>query len=332
MQKKRIYPLLSVIISVCPAFICGLFIGMASRLFIALGTASQVPTRERNHNGYFIRWDEEGFLLDPGEGTQRQMIFAGVSASQITKIFITHFHGDHCLGLAGVLQRLSLDRISHEVRIYYPAYGRKFVENLRNSSIYYNAANISEKPFSSAGVIFENKNLTIETQRLDHSVESWGYRFQEKDDVTMLPEKLEALGVFGKDVGRLKAAGKLEIKGKTISLEEVSVSKKGLSAAFIMDTRVCAAAGELAKDVDFLICESTYLASETGEAVKNGHLTATQAAEIAQKSNAAKLVLTHFSQRYNSIADFVREARTIHEQTIAVSDGDQVEILRREKI
>ena len=303
---------------------------MSSRVFIALGTASQVPTRERNHNGYFIRWDTEGFLLDPGEGTQRQMIFAGVSASQITKIFITHFHGDHCLGLAGVLQRLSLDRIPHEVEIYYPEYGRKFVENLRNSSAYYNAANILEKPFSGAGVIFANKNLTIQTRRLDHSVESWGYRFQEKDDVTMLPEKLKSAGVFSRNVGRLKAERKIEIKGKTISLEEVSVFKKGLSAAFLMDTRLCDAAYELAKDVDFLICESTYLAGETGEAIKNGHLTAMQAAEIARKSNAAKLVLTHFSQRYNSIEDFVREAKTIHENTIAVSDGDEVEILRRE--
>ena len=304
---------------------------MSSRVFIALGTASQVPTRERNHNGYFIRWDEEGFLLDPGEGTQRQMIFAGVSASQITKIFITHFHGDHCLGLAGVLQRLSLDRISHEVEIYYPAYGRKFVENLRNSSVYHNVANISEKPFAGAGVIFENKNLKIETRRLDHSVESWGYRFQEKDDVTMLPEKLKEFGVFRKDIGELKAAGKIEINGKIVLLEQVSVFKKGLSAAFVMDTRVCESARELAKDVDFLICESTYLAGETADAVKNGHLTATQAAEIAQNANAAKLVLTHFSQRYNSIEDFVREAKTVHENTIAVSDGEQVGILRREK-
>ncbi|MEP6923654.1 MAG: MBL fold metallo-hydrolase, partial [Pyrinomonadaceae bacterium] len=85
---------------------------MSIRKFVALGTASQVPTRERNHNGYFLRWDEHGFLFDPGEGTQRQMTLAGVSASEITKIFITHFHGDHCLGLPGVMQRLSLDRVS----------------------------------------------------------------------------------------------------------------------------------------------------------------------------------------------------------------------------
>ena len=104
---------------------------MSSRRFIALGTASQVPTRERNHNGYFLRWDAEGFLFDPGEGTQRQMIFADVTASQITKIFITHFHGDHCLGLAGVLQRLSLDRVPQTVQIFYPASGEKYSKTWR---------------------------------------------------------------------------------------------------------------------------------------------------------------------------------------------------------
>ena len=305
---------------------------MSSRVFIALGTASQVPTRERNHNGYFIRWDEHGFLLDPGEGTQRQMTYAGISASQITKIFITHFHGDHCLGLAGVLQRLSLDRVPQEVEIFYPEYGRKFVENLRNASVYYNVARIAEKPFSAEGVIFENENLTIETRRLDHSVESWGYRFREKDSVTMLPEKLQEFGVFRRSIGKLKAEGKIEIKGKTILLEEASVFKKGQSVAFVMDTRMCDAAFKLAKDADLLICESTYLSSETEEAISHGHLTAAQAAEIAEKANADKLILTHFSQRYTNIKNFLNEAKRIHENTIAVADGQQVEILRKEKV
>jgi len=302
---------------------------MSSRQFYALGTASQVPTRERNHNGYFIRWDAEGFLLDPGEGTQRQMIFAGISASQITKIFITHFHGDHCLGLAGVLQRISLDKVPHEVEIYYPEYGRKYVENLRNSSVYHNSAKIVEKPFSGEGVIFENKNLKIETKKLEHSLESWGFRFQETDGVTMLVEKLNEFNIAGKTVGKLKENGAIESDGRTVKLEEVSVLKKGLSAAFIMDTKICAAAFELAKDVDFLICESTYLATETAEAENNGHLTAKQAAEIAQKANAGKLILTHFSQRYISIEAFAVEAREIHEDSYAVRDGETLEITRK---
>jgi ribonuclease Z len=302
---------------------------MSARLFIALGTASQVPTRHRNHNGYYIRWDDEGFLLDPGEGTQRQMIYAGVSASQISKIFITHFHGDHCLGLAGVLQRISLDRVEHKIEIYYPEYGQKYVDNLRNSSVYHNVAKIVEKPFASEGVIFENKTLTIETRKLDHTIDSFGYRFQEKDDVTMLPEELKKLGVVGKNIGKLKADGRIEIDGKAIELSEVSEFKKGVGVAFVMDTRFCQNAIELANDTDYLICESTYLSAETVDAKKNGHLTSKQAAEIAKKANARNLILTHFSQRYFSTKEFVIEAKEVFENTIAVRDGDEVEILRR---
>ena len=271
---------------------------MTARLFIALGTASQVQTRYRNHNGCFIRWDNGGFLLDPGEGTQRQMIYAGVSASQITKIFITHFHGDHCLGLAGVVQRLSLDKVGHEVELYYHKSGQKYIDNLRHSSIYHNVAKIAEKPFSEEGIIFENDSLTIETKRLDHTAESYGYRFQEKDDVTMLPEKLAQLGITGKDIGKLKSERSLELNGKIIDVSEVSEFKKGTGLAFVMDTRECPNAFEIAKNADYLVCESTYLTSEAADATKNGHLTSKQAAEIAKRSGVRKLILTHFSQRY----------------------------------
>ena len=88
---------------------------MSAREVIFLGTASQVPTRHRNHNALFLRWDELGILFDPGEGTQRQLLIAGVAATQITHICITHFHGDHCLGLAALVQRLSLDRVPHPI-------------------------------------------------------------------------------------------------------------------------------------------------------------------------------------------------------------------------
>ena len=136
-------------------------------------------------------------LFDPGEGTQRQMTFANVSATDITKIFITHFHGDHCLGLAGVWQRLSLDRVRHTVQLFYPASGQRYVENLKNASIFHNVAEVEEHPISQAGVIHESQEMLIEARRLDHTVESWGYRIQEKDSQTMLPEKLKALRTSG---------------------------------------------------------------------------------------------------------------------------------------
>ena len=104
---------------------------MSAREIIALGTSSQVPTRYRNHNGYLLRWDDQGILFDPGEGTQRQMIYAEVTVTQVTKICITHFHGDHSLGLAGISQRISLDRVPHEVEVYFPKSGRKYYDRLR---------------------------------------------------------------------------------------------------------------------------------------------------------------------------------------------------------
>lgn len=298
---------------------------MSSRRFIALGTASQVPTRERNHNGYFLRWDAEGFLFDPGEGTQRQMIRADVSATSITKIFITHFHGDHCLGLAGVLQRLSLDRVPHTVRIFYPASGEKFVDNLTNASIYHNFATIERVPLSVEGVIFEAQDYVIESLRLDHTAESWGYRLVEKDTMTLDAAKLSALGVRGPDAGILKRDGVVTIDGREIRVEEAGTLKKGQSFAFVMDTRQCANAFALAKNVDMLVCESTYLAPETAEAKAHGHLTATQAAQIAKIAGAEQLVLTHFSQRYPNTRDFVTEARATFENCIAVRDGDFVD-------
>lgn len=304
---------------------------MSSKSFIALGTASQVPTRARNHNGYFLRWEAEGFLFDPGEGTQRQMIFADVSASQITKIFITHFHGDHCLGLAGVLQRLSLDRVPHEVQIFYPASGEKYVDNLQNSSVYRNQAVIERVPISDEGVAFRAKDFQIEAYRLDHSVESWGYRISENDSVTLLPEKLATAKIAGRDIGILKTVGTLTRGDKTYKVADFSVEKRGKIFAFVMDTRICDNAFRLAENADLLVAESTYLSSETDEAIAHGHMTAAHAAEIADKSNVDLLVLTHFSQRYQNIYDFQTEARAIHPNSIAVKDGATVDFPKKKQ-
>jgi ribonuclease Z len=100
------------------------------RELVVLGTASQVPTRERNQNGYLLLWDGEGLLFDPGEGTQRQMIHAGVAASRITRICLTHVHGDHCYGVPGVLSRMALDGVEHPVHLHYPASGEPVVRAL----------------------------------------------------------------------------------------------------------------------------------------------------------------------------------------------------------
>ena len=303
---------------------------MSARELIALGTASQVPTRYRNHNGYLLRWDDEGFLFDPGEGTQRQMIYAGVTTAAITRICITHFHGDHCLGLAGISQRISLDRVPHVVHIYYPASGQVFYERLRHASIFHDVARVEPHPISGPGELLADDKLTLSTLELDHGVEAWGYRLQERDSRTMLPERLAAAGVRGPAVGRLLKQGHIEVDGRTVLLDEVSQFRRGQSVAFVMDTRVCDNAVELARGVDLLVCESTYLSCDADKAHDHGHLTAVEAARIAAAAGARKLVLTHFSQRYTSVEPFVTEAREIFPEVVAARDGDTIAVPPRQ--
>ena len=302
---------------------------MSARELFALGTASQVPTRYRNHNGYFLRWDQHGLLFDPGEGTQRQLLHASLSATQITRILVTHFHGDHCLGLAGVIQRISLDEVPQTIPVHYPASGQRFFDRLRHASIFLDRARLSPEPIQREGVIAETPEFRLETMRLEHGVDSWGYRLVEPNGSRMLPERLAAAGLRGPDVGILQRAGVLEKDGKTYRVEDFSVPRPGQVVAFVMDTRLCDGAFALAEGADLLICESTYLSTEEAEATAHGHMTAAHAARIARESGARRLVLTHFSQRYPDVQAFVDEARAIHDDVVAVQDGDVVAVPKR---
>ena len=271
---------------------------MSDRELVVLGTASQAPTRSRNHNGYLLRWDGEGVLFDPGEGTQRQMLFAGVTASQITRICITHFHGDHCLGLPGVLQRMSLDRVPHVVDVCYPAQNQEVFTRLRHAALSRDVVNLRERPVAGGGTVIQASWFRVEAQPLSHSVPATGYRLVEADGRRMLPDKLAALGVTGPDVGRLQHQGRMVVGGQLVTLEQVSEPRRGQRFAFIMDTRLCDAAFALADGADMLVCESTFADTQAALAREYGHLTAGQAGRIAAESGARLLVLTHFSQRY----------------------------------
>jgi ribonuclease Z len=305
---------------------------MSSRELIVLGTASQVPTRHRNHNGYLLRWDEHGFLFDPGEGTQRQMTMADKSVSSITHLLVTHFHGDHCLGLAGICQRISLDCVAHEIHAYYPGSGQTFYDRLRHASIFHDVASITPHPVTEPGCIEQSESWSLHAARLDHGVDTLGYRLVEHDGRTMLPERLAARGVRGAAIGQLVRRGEITIDGERITVEEVSVPRPGQVFAFVMDTRMCDAAVELARGADLLVCESTYLSEDADKARDNGHLTAAEAATIAKEAGARTLVLAHFSRRYPRIEPFLEEASRIHPQVVAASDLDVIAVPKRQAL
>lgn len=246
----------------------------------------------------------------------------GIAASAVTKILITHFHGDHCLGLPGVIQRLSMDRVSQTVDIYYPASGQKYFERLSNASVFYKQVHLNANPITDEGVIFEDKNLSIYTCPLDHTIESWGYRIEEKDSTTLLPDKLKEMGVKGPDIGKLKNFGVIEINGRRITVQQVGLPKKGQSFAFVMDTRLCENISKLSKNADLMVCEATYLSDDRRLAEEYGHLTVVQAANIARDCQVGRLVLSHFSQRYIDTKEFIKEAGEIFPDVIAAEDGD----------
>ena len=290
------------------------------RELVVLGTASQVPTRTRNHNGYLLRWDGEGILFDPGEGTQRQFSRAGLAANDVTRLCLTHFHGDHCLGVPGVVQRLSLDGVAHPVYAHYPASGRDLFDGLRHASLYRETADVREVPVTADGPVAAGGFGALEARRLDHPVETYGYRLVEPDGRRMLTDRLAAHGIAGPDVGRLQRTGAVEVGGSTVTLDQVSEARRGQRFAFVMDTRLCDAVYALADGCDLLVIESTFLDVDVALAHAYGHLTAAQAATVAAECGVRTLVLTHFSQRYDDPAAFGVEARRHFDGDVVVAE------------
>jgi ribonuclease Z len=294
---------------------------VTSRELVVLGTASQVPTRSRNHNGYLLRWDGQGVLFDPGEGTQRQLVHAGVPASAITRICLTHVHGDHCFGLPGVLSRMAVDGVGHAVDLHYPASGEDVVRAL--VSVVGRGVDVRLHPHGGAGPVAPG----VEVVALRHRVETYGYRVVEPDGRTLLPALLERAGIVGPDVGRLQRDGRV---GR-VGLEDVSVPRRGQRFAIVMDTAECDGADELADGADLLLAESTFADGDAALASQHRHLTAGQAGATAARGGARALVLTHYSSRYPDTGVLAAQAqRTAGAIPVrAAADLDVIPFARR---
>ncbi len=287
---------------------------------IILGTSSQQPTRFRNHGAYLFRWNNKGLLFDPGEGTQRQFIFANVAPTVVTHIFISHFHGDHCLGLGSMLMRLNLDKVQHVIHCYYPASGKKYFDRLRYATIYHENITVIEHPIENTDIVYEDETFHIQAKYLDHGIENLGWRITEHDKRRFIQQKLDEFKVHGPLVKELQKTGSININGRTVYLDEVSFIQPGDSIAVIIDTRPTDNAIELAKKAKLLLCESTYLETDRDLAVRHKHMTALEAAELAKKAEAEKLILTHFSARYLDEKVFETEARQVFSNSFSAKD------------
>lgn len=293
---------------------------MTVRDLTILGCSSQQPTRLRNHGAYFLRWNEEGFLFDPGEGTQRQFIFANIAPTAVTRIFISHFHGDHCLGFGSMLMRLNLDKVDHPIHCYYPASGKAYFDRLRFGTAYNDRLKIIEHPVEREGIVHDDGAFTIEARYLNHSIENLGWRLQEAPSLKFDKKKLKSFGVEGPLVRELEAKKHLIIDGRKVNLQDVSHVREGDVFACVIDTKYCSNAVLLAKNAKMLLCESTYLEEHRDLALEHFHLTAKQAALIAKEADAKQLILTHYSARYRDVELFEKEARMVFPNSFAADD------------
>jgi len=287
---------------------------------VFLGTSSMVPTKERNHNTLLINYENENILIDCGEGTQRQLKIAEIKPTKITKILLTHWHGDHVFGLPGLLQTLGMSEYNKVLEIYGPKNTENYFKKIL--SLYLPREQVKTKIFEVTKEKFlEKDHYELLSTKLKHSAPCLAYSFKEKDKRKI---NLKYTRKFGLErhplLGDLQKGKNIKFKGKLIKVEKATILKKGKKVTVILDTLPCKNCVDLAKNSDILICESTYLEKNKDKARQYKHLTAKQAASIAKQAKVKKLVLTHFSQRHKDLTEVLKEAKKVFKNTICAKD------------
>ncbi|EZP76043.1 ribonuclease Z [Parageobacillus genomosp. 1] len=302
-----------------------------------LGTGAGVPAKERNVTAIALQLLEERgatWLFDCGEATQHQILRTSIRPRRIENIFITHLHGDHIFGLPGLLGSRSFQGGESPLTVYGPKGIHAFVEtaiSVSSTRLKYDLQVVEIEE----GTVFEDEQFAVIAKQLDHGIPSYGFRVVEKDlPGTLLVDKLKELGIRPGPIYQ-------EIKlGKTVELEDGTVidgrefvgpPQKGRIVAILGDTRYCEASIELAKEADVLVHEATFAAEESDLAHDYFHSTAVQAAEVAARAGAKKLILTHISSRYQGMLSeqLLVEARRVFPNTELAADFSSFAIARK---
>ena len=295
-----------------------------------LGTSSGVPTKSRNVSSVALRLPQraELWLFDCGEGTQHQILRSELKISQLSRIFVTHMHGDHIFGLMGLLASCGLAGNVDKIDIYGPPGLNEYLQAASRYSHTHFSYPIKVHTVQ-PGVIYEDEEFTVTCGLLHHRITAFGYRVAEKDRTGRFDiDKAKALEIpSGPIYGKLK-------RGETVTLEDGRVINGselcgpieiGRKIAYCTDTVYCDGAVQLAIDADVLIHEATFAHQDSDMAFQRLHSTTTMAAQTAYGAGVHKLIMTHFSPRYapgNSIElkDLLKEARAIFPKTIVAHD------------
>jgi len=291
-----------------------------------LGTSSMVPTKERNQSGILISYGSEGILIDCGEGIQRQLKIAGIKLTKIHRILISHWHGDHVLGLPGLIQSMSASDYQKTLHVYGPTGTKNFMKKMFEAFIFDRKIDIEIYELKS-GRFFENGDFILQVASLEHNITTLGYSFIEKDKRKINVKLIKELGVpEGPLLGKLQSGKDVVWKGKKIKVDKATRVEKGKKITIISDTLPCKGADILAKNSDLLICEATYSSTLEDKAKEYHHMTSKQAAELANRGRVKKLILTHFSARYKNTQELEEDARTYFNNVLSAEDFMKITI------
>lgn len=286
---------------------------------IFLGTGATKPTIHRFTSSIAIRFKGEVFLFDAGEGIQIRIAQSGFSVSKIDKIFVTHFHGDHVLGIPGIIYTLAKNNRKRELNIYGPEGLSEIIYHMRKSSY-------GRVPFKinihelRAGDVIGGEEYKIKAFKVDHGERALGYLFKEKDRWNVDKEKMKKYGLKPHPKFKLlKEWKEVEIKGILLKPEEWLIKVEGGSVAYTGDTSFSRKVAEAVRGVKVLIHEATYLEKDK-EDFELGHSSAKDAAEVAKLAGVDYLFLTHISQRYKDPSPLLNEAKEIFPNTYVARD------------
>ncbi|HJQ30674.1 MAG TPA: ribonuclease Z [Pyrinomonadaceae bacterium] len=306
-----------------------------------LGTSAGVPTRSRNVSCVALRLAQRGevWLFDCGEGTQHQLLRSDLNISQVRRIFITHMHGDHMLGLMGLLATCGMTAHARGIDIYGPRPLADYVREVSRRTQFQTNYPLEVHEVKEGGTVFEDDEYAVTCAPLKHRLPAFGYRVDEKDrpghfDV----EKAMELGIPpGPLYGRLKRGERVTLDdGRTFDgADFCGPDIKGRTVVYCTDTTYCRSAVELSRGADLLIHEATFADADEGLALRSTHSTASMAGRVAQEAGARCLLLTHFSPRYfpgnqTGPEDLLREARSLFPETELAHDFLSVDVERRE--
>ena len=295
---------------------------------VFLGTSAAQPTERRGLSCICLEKEGEILMFDAGEAAQIAYMKSGLGWNKKMKLFVTHLHGDHCVGILGLLQTMSMQNRTESLEIFGPKGIDEFL-----------AANIKVLnfglPFSilininSEGKIFENKKYTIHTAKANHSITAFSYLFDEKDKPGRFNvAEAKELGIpEGELWNKLQNGEEIEHNGKKIKPEQVLGEKRpGKKIGISGDTMPTKKLEEFFQGCDYLVFDSTFIEEEKQRALDTCHSTAKQAAELGKNAKVKNLILTHFSARYKDEIEHKSEAEKIHDSVITAKDLLEVEI------